>query len=300
MSHRIFRLFGRRWTIAFGLLTTTVMADPILLHYEPDLPVLQRSHVTLDLIQKSPKKTLQTHAYQEAKAEARMTSSTYSPRPQLTVTLNQLRLGFESGDKRVTLDSASPKNSPFLNQIATIIGEPIQVTLGENLHIETTSAAYQRLIKDLKPLNGFSLANLFSEMFQQAFALADKLLEVNTSYTRELKLGADQQVPVTLTYRIIEITPDEVRAVVEGNIKEVSFQLAPGVLSQTEAATVQAKASIKGKAVWSRANALVHRSKIHCLYEGTIIDHDTPRPFQLQLEHQDWATLLGYTKKSSE
>lgn len=278
------------WMALFALPTVlgAIAEAPVRLQYQVDQPVLQRSRVSVEMTQKKPDKPIVVSAYQEAEASLLLSASPSEPPYQLVLTLNQLRVGLESDRKRVVFDSKSPQDSPLLAELDKVVGEPIHITVGENLQIQSSSEAFQRLMKDLKLMGGFNLSNLFSEMVQQLFALTGKSLQVGQSYTRELKLGANNGAPIELTYEVVGISPEEVRATVNGTIPASSIQLPQGALgAASPAAVLKVSGAIDGKAVWSRQNALVYKTKIDYVYRGTVFENGHQWPFELHMSHAD-------------
>lgn len=274
--------------VALPTVLSAVTPSPVRLQYKADQAVLQRSRVSVEMTQKKPDKPLVVSAYQEAEARLQLSESPREPPYQLVMTLNQLRVGLESDRKRIAFDSKSPQDSPLLAELDKVMGEPIQLTVGENLQIQSSSEEFQRLIQDLRLMGGFNLSNLFSEMVQQLFALTGKSLEVGQRYTRELKLGAHTGAPIELTYEVVGISPEEVRATVDGTIPASSIQLPQGALgAASPAAVLKVSGAIDGKVVWSRQNALVYRTKIDYVYRGMVFEGGHQWPFELRMSHAD-------------
>lgn len=278
------------WVI-LGLLPVWGMAavdSSVRLEYHVDEPVLQRSRVSVDITQHKPDKTVSVSAYQEANAQLQLKKQPRETPYVLLLTLNQLRVGLDTDKTKISFDSASDPQSPLLSELSKVIGEPIELTIGDNLQIQSSSPEFQKLMKDLRQLGGFTLSNLFSEMVQQLFALTDKPLRIGQSYSRQLKLGSNGGAPITLTYKVVGISPDEVRATVVGKVPEASIQLPKGALGvESSAAMLKVSGSIDGKAVWSRKNALIYKTKIDYVYSGVIAEGGHEWPFTLRMNHSD-------------
>lgn len=278
--------------LIWPMMTSATVETPIHLQYRVDEPVTQRSRVTVDITQQKPNGAEYLSAFQEAEAQISLDKEPNSPPYELTLVLTQLRVGLEAEDKTVMFDSQSPQTSPLIAALSKVIGEPIRMTVGEHLQILNTSSDLQRLMKDLKLMGGFNINNLISEMVQQRFALANQALEVGKSYEQTLKRGSDGNSPVELTYRIVEISPTEVRATVEGNVPASTMQLIQGQPgSNVMPSALKVTGAIEGKVVWNRENALVYRSKLNYLYRGVIADRGRDTPFELRMTHQDVSRL---------
>lgn len=274
--------------VALPTVLSAVTESPVRLQYKADQKVLQRSRVSVEMTQKKPDRPIIVSAYQEAEASLQLSETPRESPYQLVMTLNQLRVGLEADRKRIAFDSKSPQDSPLLAELDKVIGEPIHITVGENLQMQSSSQEFQRLMKDLRLLGGFNLGNLFSEMVQQLFALTGKSLQVGQSYTRELKLGANNGASIELTYEVVGISPDEIRATVHGTIPASSIQLAQGAMgAASPAAVLRASGAIDGKAVWNRQNALVYKTKIDYVYKGMVFENGQQWPFELHMSHAD-------------
>jgi hypothetical protein len=279
------------YAILLVLPTLTQALDaPIRLQYPLHTPVTQRSRVTVEVTQRQPDHSVSLSAYQEAEAQIALNEPPTNPPYELTLTLNRLRVGLETEDKKLAFDSESSKDSPLMSALSQMIGQPMQLAVGESLKILNPSKESQVLMKDLKLMGGFNVTNLISEMVQQRFALANQPLQVGNRYLQVLKQGIDGHSPIELTYHIVEISPTEVRAVVTGSIPPSTLQWMQNPLAPTSTpSTLKVTGTINGKAVWNRENALLYRAKLNYFYRGEIADDNTP--FELKMTHHDVSQL---------
>lgn len=254
--------------------------------------IVQKSRVTVDVAQNRTEGRSYIGAFQESESELRLDTPINQLPYELTVTLRRLKVGVELGDNIITFDSDSSKDSPFVNALSRVLNVPVRLKVGDELEVIDAPIEGKRLMNDLKSMGGFNINHLLSELVQQRFALANQPLQVGKSYRQVLRRGADGQTPIEITYRIIEITADEVRATVEGSMPSFDFQTPPALLGLgVVPSSVKVAGSIEGKVVWNRHNALIYRSIINYLYRGDIGERGQTTPFELRMTHHDGTRL---------
>lgn len=282
-----------RFFLIAVLLPTLLLGEsgPIRLQYAVNQPVFQTSSVEIEVSRGQAEETPST-ARQEIKArlaiiEKKDRGTFVKPSMNLQLTLESLQVGMEAEGHSLKFDSEHPNGSPLMTEIAKIIDRPLTVVVGEDLKIETDSKDFLKLSQSLEQIGGFRTTNLFSEMLQNLFALAGRDLEVGDEYTLKLALGADERVPLAITYKIVAITGSEVRAVVTGGFDLV--EITQPVSSQDR---LFLAGKIDGKAVWNRRNALIYKTRIHYSYDGVLEEDGQETPIYLHLRHEDTSRAL--------
>lgn len=287
MNPTFYHLLAAVWFFSSILNSIQANEAPIRLSYRVNEPVIQRSRVTVEVTTQTPEGPMQTKAFQEAEARVQLDQLPKTTPYPLTITFERLRVGQETNDRKITFDSKSPQTSPFITALSQAIDQPIQVAVGKSLHLMSESQKLKQLMKDLKSMGGFNVQNLLSEMVQQRFALANQPLEAGRDYQQILKQGTSENEPVELTYRIVEISPKEVRAIVDGIIPTTTIPWNQG------AATAKVSGSIDGKVVWNRDNGMIYRSRLNYLYRGTVMENGREFPFELRMTHQDVSKAIN-------
>lgn len=273
------------------LLPVALLAGPgpVQLQYIPNQPVLQTSSVDIELSQKGGRPAT---AQQQVKARLEITNKGSSGRIRelpvdVTIDLEAVKVGAEANGRTIAYDSEHADASPFMAQLSKIIGQPMQVSVGEDLQITAQSPEFVKLLKHLESFGGFRTSNLISEMFQHLFALAGHTLKIGEEYTQQLALGADQDIPVTVTYKVVGITDNEVRAVITGGFDSVQVENASLGGGGGEGKSLVLAGKISGKAVWSRKNALLYKTRLEYTYDGILTDGDEEIPIKVRLRHED-------------
>lgn len=283
-------MVSSKYWIAACLLPAILVANdlPVRLKYLSGHPVLQESHMTVDVSLKKGEQEKQLRAIQQAQAEVTLEPTVSQPPFELTLQLKQLRLEVGSGSRQETFDLLQPGSSRFLTELSAAVQQPIRVVIGQNWEIQSDSTAFQSLIQELQRLNGFSFGALFSEFFQHLFALANRDLEVGTTVTQQVKLGANKEVSLPVEYRVVGITDREVRATLGGQLEPVTLQLARGLPGpEAKPTLLKLSGQLEGKVVWSRADALIHKAKSTFVYRGTLVDETGEWPIELQLSQEN-------------
>lgn len=270
---------------------------PVQLQYLTEQPVLQTSSVHIRVKHDDGHSTPDV-ADQEMQAKLIIDNggkqrAIIKPPVEVTFDLESLKVGTEAKGKSVSFDSKNPGSSPFMTEISKIVGKPMQVTVGEDLRVNAKSKEFVKLLQSLERLGGFRAGNLISEMFQHLFALAGEQLQVGQEYTHQLALGADQSIPVEVTYKIAAITDTEVRAVITGGFDEVEIaKVSIGNHGTSGEQKLKLAGDIKGKAVWSRKNALIYKTRVDYTYEGSLSDGTQEIPIHVKLRHKDTTKAL--------
>ncbi len=269
-------------------------SDSVRLQYLANQPVLQTSTVHVELTHGDPHKTVPSIAHQEIQAKLTVTGDgqqqvALHPPLDLNVVIESLKVGIDARGHSVSFDSSNPEKSPLMSEVAKVIGRPVKVAVGANLAVESDSKDFVKLSRSLEQLGGFRTTNLLSELLQNLFALAGRDLHVGDEYTIQLALGADHSVPMKITYKIANITDSEVRAVIHGGFDSVEIH-GDALAHKAEAKSpqhLQMSGEIDGKAVWSRKNALVYKTRIDYTYTGSLDEDGHEIPVYLRLHHED-------------
>lgn len=279
-------------------------AEQVHLHYWPDRPVLQTSRMDVDIsapgLLSVPAEQPILHASQEVQAVLEVKGSNGEPIERLPVELSfalqSLNVGVEANGRSVHYSTSTPDSSEFMKEVAKSLNSPVRVQLGPDFSLDASSEDFLKLVRDMEKLEGFRLNNLISEMFQQLFAVAGENLAVGQAYTQTLALGGNQGRPFTVKYEIAGITDKEVRALVSGGFTPlqipVSAALLGGGRKQTQDAMLKLSGRIEGKAVWSRHNALIYKTRLEYLYDGELVDGKRSLPIQVRLRHQNATKAL--------
>lgn len=271
--------------LCLALTTAELTAAPTFLQYETQSPVMQQSRVSIEVTQQLADKTYRLKAYQEEEAELKL-HSVSKPPYEATLVLKKLGVGMNNGHQEVVFSSDGSETSPLLAEVEKVVNLPVRFSIGDQLQILSEDEALIRLANRLEPLNGFNLQRLFSQMFYHLFALANTPLEVGQTYERSLQLAP--KTPVVLKYQIVGITTDEVRATIAGEVENAPLAFTQGILrSGAHPTTLKVSGKIDGKAVWSRQNALIYKTRIHSQYEGTVLEEGREHSFAMSMLHTD-------------
>lgn len=280
--------------ISIMLLPMAVQAvpDSVQLHYQPDHPVLQTSLVTIQVSQGEDQAVPDT-AQQEVQATLVIEGydnqeALMQPPLDMSFVLEALKLDTTIKGKEAVFDSKNPGSSLFMKELSKVFNHPIQLTVEKDLNVTAKSKEDLRMLQDVECLGGFQVGNLVLEMLQHLFALAGEELQVGQRYTHQLTLGADQNIPVEMTYKVVGITDHEVRATVKGGFDEVELaKISIGNQAAQGGQTLRLFGNIDGKVVWSRKNALIYKTRVNYRYEGVLVDAEQEIPIKVQLSHQD-------------
>ncbi len=253
--------------------------DAIRLQYPLNQAVVQTSSLDIEISQGNDE--VPSIAHQEVRAKLAVTASN-SPR-QLEFTLQSLQVGVESEGNALQYDSTEPRNSPLMTEIAKILNRPLKVVVDSNLKIGAESKEFLKFSQTLEHLGGFRATNLLSETLQNLFVLADKDIHEGETYHLDMALGADPNVKMEISYHIVAITDKEVRAEVSGGFDSVEILR----FTPHSAERLFLEGNIRGKAVWSRKNALIYKTRIDYSYNGVLEGEGREIPVELHIHHED-------------
>lgn len=275
------------------------------LRYLAEQPVLQKSQVSVEVAAPGLLSSQGGHplleATQNLESVLEIQGEAGQPISQLPIdlffSLRGLTVGIEANGHSVSYSSDHPDSSAFMKELSKSIGEPVRVRLGNNLKMDASSRDFLKLVRDMEKLDGFKLNNLITEVFQQLFALAGEDLQIGQTYTQNLTLGGDAMRPISIVYEIADITDKEVRAKVSGGFQPVRLPVTGTLLGGQPTAdksdaylTIGGK--IEGKAVWSRKNALIYKTRFQYLYEGELEEGSQSIPIQVRLKQQSSTKAL--------
>ncbi len=274
--------------VPFGLVAGQ---GAVQLRYLPDTPVIQTSSVRIELLQQSPQ-AVPVSAYQEVQARLEIINSDKSGPifhlpVDVSIDLQAIQVGAEAKGKKTSFDSRDPGSSPMMKELAKVIGHPMRLTVGEDLQVTSESKDFIKLLQQLESLGGFRASSLISEMFEHLFALAGHDLRVGQEYTQQLALGGDENIPMTLTYKVVAINDDEVRATISGGFASMEVDKAALGQGGSGEESLQLSGQIDGKAVWSRKNALIYKTRLDYVYDGVLKEDGRQVPVKVTLRHED-------------
>ncbi len=277
-------------------LSLQATSEPVELQYPVGRAVRESSQWTTTI--QSSGNVLQLYkkaqADLELKAKKGETGVVTEPPFFLQVSLKGLQVGADGSHSAHFDSDSSQQSSVGMQEIAKTLNVPVELMIGDNLQISSTSESYREATQQLNHVSGFQLDNLFSEMVQHLFALAGKELHEGDTITRQVSVPAGQE-PVTLEYQVIKITPQEIRAVINGQIPTWNMQVKEGFLPANGAAnsaSITLSGTVSGKVVWSRSNALIYKTKIDYDYQGTMTADGRELPISIQLHHLDSTSRL--------
>ncbi len=290
----------RNWSIWLWLislpLTACAVSEPVQLKYPLDRPVRESSHWTTTI--QSGGNLLQLYKKAQADLELKSDKGTSAivtkPPFVLQVNLKGLQVGAD-GSHSAHFDSEAPEQSTGMQEISKALNIPVTLTIGDHLQISASSSDnYHEATQELSQLGGFQVDNLFSEMVQHLFALAGQDLHEGDKFRRQVVIPSGRE-PVTLEYQIVKITPQEIRAVVNGKVPSWTMQVKEGLVPAAgvdQPASMALTGTVSGKIVWSRSNALIYKTRIDYDYQGTLTVNERESPISIQLHHLDTTNRL--------
>jgi len=209
----------------------------------------------------------------------------------LQMRLKGLQVGAD-GSSSAHFDSDAPEQSIGMQEISKTLYRSIELTIGDNLQISVESEDTSEVVQELQEVGGFQIENLFSEMVQHLFALAGRDLYEGDTVIRQVSVPSSTET-VSLEYKIVQITPQEVRATVQGTVPDWTMPVKQRLFNTKGSSDqITLSGTVSGKIVWLRSNALIYKAKVDYDYHGTIDADGLTSPISVQLHHLDSTSRL--------
>ena len=228
------------------------------------VPVMVSSKTTIEVQESIPVLKLKTQANQQMKFEMQGLGDVEDPTSSrlpadVRVTLKDLFMHLNVNGKELIFDPRGDKVSVPLNHLSQLIDRPLNLRIDPQGHLTDGTDTFASIFRELPALKQLSFQNILSDHLHHLFTLYGRELMIGD--TIQIQGAADSVIgpSPTMTYEIIAIDDDEIKAIVKGKLSPAVSTFTIKGEAGAEPATVKMylTGDVSGKASWNRRNALL-------------------------------------------